>query len=113
VQFLNVLDADEQMSKQLYVILWPMAIKIVTGEVDIKMKAVKNIFGMLLNDCHPQTTPFMWSCCFADSAVMRSYSVATMHPFVSYADSTSCTGEQEAEDQDSKCCVYSVDRIAV
>jgi hypothetical protein len=39
VQFLNVLDADEQVSEQLHVILQPMAIKIVTDEVDVKMEA--------------------------------------------------------------------------
>jgi len=39
VQFLNVLDADEQVSKQLHVILQPMVIKIVTDEVDAKMEA--------------------------------------------------------------------------
>ena len=41
VQFLNVLDTDEWASEQLRVILWPIAIEIVTDEVDTEMEAAR------------------------------------------------------------------------
>ncbi|KAG2073670.1 hypothetical protein BDR04DRAFT_1094665 [Suillus decipiens] len=54
IQFLNVLDADEQASEQLRVILRPIAIKIVTDEVDAEMEAAKDIFGMSSKDITPE-----------------------------------------------------------
>ncbi|KAG1876569.1 hypothetical protein DFJ58DRAFT_721033 [Suillus subalutaceus] len=111
VQFFNVLDADEQASEQLRVILRPMAIEIVTDEVDAEMEAAKDIFGMSSKDVTPELL-LSFDIGALLTVRLRETTLWLRHILLSAMQTTTnCKGEQEAEHRDEYSAV--VDRAYV